>query len=194
MRHRRSKQFTPADLDLKNKEYSMPRTMVHAMWLLVLSTLFANPTLLIADGPKDNLTDNVRPIPPTGIELTAADRVELEIGLVVLRKQLNQLRTRQDKRTAALLPDVEIFYRAVHDALKYREFFAPRDVNEAKQLLAGGRVRATQLAAGKAPWTTQTGLEPRRVAGGRSEIRSRPSCARAYLSKSLELESVCSAQ
>ena len=114
----------------------MPRTMVHAMWLLVLSTLFASPTLLLADGPKDNLTDNVRPIPPAGIKLTAANRVELEIGLVVLRKQLKQLRTRRDKRTAALLPDVEIFHRAVHDALKYREFFAPSDVNEAKQLLA----------------------------------------------------------
>ena len=36
--------------------------------------------------PQDNLTDNVRPIPPEGIELTAADRGELEMGLTALRK------------------------------------------------------------------------------------------------------------
>jgi pimeloyl-ACP methyl ester carboxylesterase len=132
--------------------------MVHTIKLLLLSTFLVCPSLLLADGPKDNETENVRQIPPSGIELTAADRGELEAGLTALRKQIDQLRTRRDKQSEALLPDVEIFYRAVHVALKYREFFAPRDVNEAKQLLAHGRRRATQLAAGQAPWTTQTGL------------------------------------
>jgi len=97
----------------------MPSAMVDTTRLLILSTLFACPSLLLADGPQDNLTENVRPIPPEGIELTAADRGELETGLTALRKQIDQLRTRQDERTKTLMPDVEIFYRAVHDALTY---------------------------------------------------------------------------
>ena len=49
------------------------------MLLPVSVLLFA--TILRGDGPRDNLPDNVRPVPPPGIEVPAEDRAELEAGL-----------------------------------------------------------------------------------------------------------------
>ena len=53
---------------------------------------------------------------------------------------------------------MRIYARAVHDALTYKEFFKLEDVDRADSLLAEGIERAEQLAAGKAPWTTASGL------------------------------------
>jgi pimeloyl-ACP methyl ester carboxylesterase len=113
-----------------------------------------------ADGPKDNLADAVRPIPPVGVELSAADRNELQEGLNKLEKQLAQLRKRaqKDKSIAELIPDVEIFHRAVSGALTYREFFVQADVAKGKTLLRDGLKRADQLLSGEAPWTRDSGL------------------------------------
>jgi len=66
-----------------------------------------------------------------------------------------------------LLPDVEIFYRAVSDALTYREFFAKRDIIAGKRVLQAGQQRADLLLQGKAPWTTAPGLV---VRGYRSQL------------------------
>lgn len=117
-------------------------------------------SLAWADGPKDNQIDGVRPIPPLGVEVSQADRAELEQGLSQLRGQIDQLRGRavKDKKIAELLPDVEIYDRAVRDALKYREFFVAGDIPKGKSLLVDGLRRAEQLLAGDAPWTRQTGL------------------------------------
>jgi pimeloyl-ACP methyl ester carboxylesterase len=133
--------------------------------LLILLSLA--PTLSFADGPRDNIPDNVRPIPPEGIEVSEADRKELDQGLQWVAAKLVKLREVEDEQTRKLIPDVEIFYRAVHDALKYNEFFAPADVKNAKEVLKAGADRAEQLLAGESPWTTQTGLV---VRGFRSKL------------------------
>ena len=98
-------------------------------------------------------------VPPAGIEVPAADRTELERGLAVARK-CNQrfVDSSKDARVKSLLPDVQIFQRAVSTALKDNEFFAPAEIARAKDLLAEGRARAEQLAKGEAPWTKATGL------------------------------------
>jgi dienelactone hydrolase len=114
-----------------------------------------------ADGPKDNLPGQVRPIPPPGVDVSAADRTELEQGLKSLGQAIEQLRKSKDARVQELIPDVEIYRKAVSDALAYREFFVAKDVDKAKKLLKDGLARAEQLAAGKSPWTTQTGLVAR---------------------------------
>lgn len=124
-------------------------------------------TTAFGDGPKDNIPGKVRPIPRIGIEVPAPQQAELERQLAALKEQLAQLRRQKDRRIQDLLPDVEIFYRAVRTNLDHREFFAPADVKKAFTLLATGRQRAGQLLAGKAPWTTQTGLV---VRGYRSKI------------------------
>ncbi|MHC2070910.1 prolyl oligopeptidase family serine peptidase [Bremerella sp. T1] len=131
----------------------------------LITVLLAMP--LWADGPADNIPANVRPIPPLGIEVPADDAAELSQGLERLDDLIKQLKMRRDARTPQMLPDVEIFSRAIHQALKYREFYKPGDISAAKLTLAEGLNRAESLLEGKTPWTTQTGLV---VRGYRSKI------------------------
>ncbi|MBI1311537.1 prolyl oligopeptidase family serine peptidase [bacterium] len=140
----------------------MPR-FVAALSLAVV--VLSAPCL--ADGPQDNQAQNVRPVPPVGLELSGADRMELETGLKELDAAIAELRKKKDARTAELLPDVEIFSRAVRHGIQYRELFKPNDVNGAKKVLAEGKSRAAALLGGQAPWLTQKGLV---VRGFRSKI------------------------
>ncbi len=111
-----------------------------------------------ADGPGDNVPSKVRPVPPPGVDVPKTDREELEQGLAALGDQIKQLAGRKDARIARLLPDVQIFHKAVHDALDYNEFISKDDIGRAKSLLKEGRDRADQLLAGKAAWDNATGL------------------------------------
>ncbi|HEY2147919.1 MAG TPA: hypothetical protein VGH32_08280, partial [Pirellulales bacterium] len=111
-----------------------------------------------ADGPADNQPNSVRAIPPAGVGVRDADRKELDEGLAAIGDSLKKLAERKDSRTQRLLPDVQVFQKAVHDALEYTEFFAAGDIEKAKSLLKEGRERAEQLLAGKAPWESATGL------------------------------------
>ncbi|WP_417734304.1 prolyl oligopeptidase family serine peptidase [Rosistilla oblonga] len=135
--------------------------------LCSLLSLTLLSTLVLADGPQDNLAKTVRPVPPLGVELSAADSKELLDGLADLDAKIQQIRDAKQPLGQALLPDVEIFSRAIRDAVAHRELFAERDIKKAKQVLAEGIARADALASGKAPWTTQTGLV---VRGFRSRI------------------------
>ncbi|MCA9114115.1 MAG: prolyl oligopeptidase family serine peptidase [Planctomycetaceae bacterium] len=129
--------------------------------------LTAAAGLARGDGPADNNPETVRQVPRPGIELKDADRTELEEGLQKLEQKLRSLRSRRDALTPQRLPDVEIFYRAVHDALAYNEFFSNNDVAAGHRVLAEGHTRADALLAGKTPWTEQTGLV---VRGYRSRL------------------------
>ncbi len=132
----------------------MPRSWIYVMAL----TIAASPA--VADGPRDNLPDQVRPVPPPGIELPDADRAELEAGVRALGEQITSLTAAlKDKPALAeLLPDVEIYHKAVGWALAYNEFFNAREIPVARAMLQQGRARARQLAEGQAPWTTASGL------------------------------------
>src|SRR4051794_20292567 len=99
-----------------------------------------------ADGPGDNLAESVRRIPGPGIKVGADDRRELEDGLGLLGNKLGELESRPDPRTTPLLPDARVFYKAVHDALTHDEFFTPKDVARARDLIAEGNRRVQQLA------------------------------------------------
>lgn len=133
----------------------MPRLLARAA-LLLLSLL----TALRADGPQDNLADQVRRIPKLGIEAPPEQRAALEQGLAQLQAAIEPLRQREksDGKLRFLLPDVLIYHKAVSDALRYQELFDVKEINTAKALLAEGLSRAKQLAGGEAPWTRQTGL------------------------------------
>jgi dienelactone hydrolase len=110
-----------------------------------------------ADGPQDNVPSQVRRIPPQGIAVPEEDRKVLEIGL----RNLEQAIERIGDRPEDLRADVLIFHKAVHEALKYQEFFAPGDIAKAKALLREGLERAEHLRVGQAPWTTETGAVAR---------------------------------
>jgi hypothetical protein len=125
-----------------------------------LLVLLALPLAALADGPGDNLPDKVRPVPPPGIKVPNADRQELQAGLDELGRQIDALRASLKGKPALLdlLPDVEVYHKAVRYALQYGEFYKPAEIATAKALLKQGTERARQLQESKAPWTTATGL------------------------------------
>ena len=53
---------------------------------------------------------------------------------------------------------MQIFAKAVRDALTYQEFLTKDEIPRAKELLKTGKARAEKLLAGEAPWATQQGL------------------------------------
>ncbi|MGE0376689.1 MAG: prolyl oligopeptidase family serine peptidase, partial [Planctomycetaceae bacterium] len=137
--------------------------------LLVVAICFLSRTDGWADGATDNDTAHVRPIPPPGIEVSGDAKARLADGVATLRAEIEKLRDihRQDERLLSLLPDVEIFARAVDQAIRFNEMFAVEDIQRAASLLEEGAARAGQLAAGDAPWTRQKGLV---VRGFRSRL------------------------
>jgi hypothetical protein len=139
------------------------------MTLAALGVSVVCSAALVFDGPQDNLPNKVRPVPPPGIELPAADRERLQAGADKVGAAIESLRGKlKDKPALAdLLTDVEVYHKAVHDALKYNEFFNAREIAVADRLLERGMERARALEEGKAPWTTSTGLV---VRGYRSKI------------------------
>ncbi len=135
-----------------------------ALFMLLAAVAFSH-----ADGPGDNLPDKVRPVPPPGVAVPEADRAELQAGLDQLAKEIQALKESLKTKPALLdlLPDVEVYDKAVRWALLYNEFFKDTEIKTGKALLKQGLDRAAQLRDGKAPWTTATGLV---VRGYRSKI------------------------
>ncbi|MCF7847588.1 MAG: hypothetical protein K9M45_01965 [Kiritimatiellales bacterium] len=138
--------------------YLISRTTLNL--LLPVALLLCCGTVL-ADGPADNIPDAVRRIPPQGIDVPEKDRMKLRAGLDKLAAAM--ARVKDD----ALLPDVEIFHKAVRYALEYDEFQKTAELKYAAGQLEEGLKRAAALKAGDAPWTRQTGLV---VRGFRSKI------------------------
>ena len=99
-------------------------------------------------------------IPVPGITLTDAERSELTAGVATLRREIDAVAKEiaGEARLASLLPDVEIFHKAVDWALRYDEFMAAREIAYARALLTRGQERVTQLRARQAPWLTANGL------------------------------------
>ncbi len=128
-----------------------PRLVVSLAWLAL-----ATPAR--ADGPADNRPESVRPIPKPGIEVSPGDRKALEDGLAALQGAIDQLRGKKDPKVDALLPDVQIFHKAVREALTHREFLEAKEIAKAKHQLEEGRKRAEALLGGSSPWTGQFGL------------------------------------
>ncbi len=129
------------------------RTLTTIFWFALASTLFA-------DGPADNLPDKVRRVPPPGLAISADDRKELSDGVAQLGREIETLRGELKSRPAllALLPDAQIYHKAVHWALTYDEFYKTNETQTARALLRQGMDRVQSLRDGKAPWLTATGL------------------------------------
>ena len=126
----------------------MTRRLAALALLAALTGLITDPAA--ADGPKDNLPDNVRPIPPPGIAVPPNERAELQAGVDELGKEIEALRNELKSKPAllALLPDVQIFHNSVRYALTYYEFYDPKEFAVAKRHLQLGRERADELRHG----------------------------------------------
>ena len=97
---------------------------------------------------------------PRRIVVADGARAELERGVAELGREIEALRGWSPARAdlAELLPDVQIFHKAVQFALGLDEFYRTNDVALARDLLAQGRARARQLTAGQPAWVAATGL------------------------------------
>lgn len=125
--------------------------------VMLLGLLVVN---LRGDGPADNQVLSVRRIPPPGIPVPIAVRQELENKLLALNHRIETLRSdsQKNERAISLLPDIEIFYKAVDWALRYDQFYKEDEFDGARQLIEEGQKRADQLSQGSPEWIHQTGL------------------------------------
>jgi hypothetical protein len=96
-------------------------------------------------------------IPPPGNEISAADRRLLQEGAAKLSEEIADLRSLlKDKPDLLnLLPDIQIYHKAVDWPLKYHELI---DLKKATAALAHGMERAKLLREGKAPWLSAGGV------------------------------------
>ena len=119
-----------------------------------------------ASSPAQNRAQ--KQFPPAGVAIPEKDRAELTVGAAELGKDIAVLNlAKMPRDLQGLIPDVEVFHKAVDWALRYDEFYDVKQVATARTLLAEGKARAAALRDGKAPWTTQTGPV---VRGYRSKI------------------------
>src|SRR5262245_26065743 len=80
-------------------------------------------------GAQQSNTD-VRSLPPKGVEISAADRADVEAGVAQLGKEIEEVRVELKNKPALLdlAPDVQIFHNVVRYALAYNEFFKLEEV------------------------------------------------------------------
>ncbi|HRF02032.1 MAG TPA: prolyl oligopeptidase family serine peptidase [Pirellulaceae bacterium] len=110
------------------------------------------------DGPDDNRSETVRPIPPVGKPQEAATLERLRQASIELATRLAHFRETGAAELRPLWTDVEIFRRAVRIAVDQDGFFGDQDVAAAERMLAEGAKRLDQLERGEAPWTRASGL------------------------------------
>lgn len=123
-----------------------------------LAVLFFTSTVF-ADGPGDNLPDQVRRVPPLGIELTDEQSAQLRDGLAALKAEIDSLEKELAKKPELLrlIPDVEVFYNAVRFPFQYQEFQKGNELKVALAHLEQGKSRAAALRKGETPWLKQAG-------------------------------------
>jgi len=133
---------------------------MNTLLLLLLCSAF--------DGDRDNHPEKVRPIPLPGIAVPPEVRQELEAAAAALGKDIDQLKVDLKDKPALLdlLPDVQIFHKAVDVCLRYDEFHDPKEFDLARGQLREGHARARLLRAGTPEWTTSPGRHPRGYVSG----------------------------
>ncbi len=142
--------------------------MIRRLACLVVSILLLSTPVLMADGPADNVASSVRRIPKAGVKIAGEVREELEGKLAEFRAAIDKVAANSSPKTRDAVLDLEVVYKAVHDALKYDEFFEVNEIAKARKLLSIGQRWASTPVAPTAPrWPSENGLY---VSGYRSKI------------------------
>src|SRR6185369_12267227 len=104
--------------------------------------------------------EGVKAVPPPGISISDTNRAELEKGVLEFGKEIQSLRADLSGKPALLdlLPDAQIYHKAVDWALRFNEFYRTNEIQTARQLLTEGMARVKALREGHAPWASDTGL------------------------------------
>ena len=121
--------------------------------------LFLLTVSVFADGPADNKIENVRRIPPLGVEVPETEATELRAKLDAVAAEIATLKKELAKSPEflELIPDVEVFHRAARCALEYQEFQKPAEIKLALAQLDTALERVASLRKKEAPWLKQTG-------------------------------------
>ncbi|HEX3656890.1 MAG TPA: prolyl oligopeptidase family serine peptidase [Pirellulales bacterium] len=135
---------------LLNREATVVRSC-----LTLLLLLAAGP--LGAQTPDKAVPPISRKLPPPGISVPAEDRARLETAVSRLTRRVQTARGKLELPARERLPDVEIYLKAVQVALANDEFFDPKDVARADDLLRRGQARLDELTAGKPSWLGKHG-------------------------------------
>ena len=94
----------------------MSRKILPTVFFVLLTVSVAR-----ADGLRDNDPKSVRPVPRPGVRPAGSGFVQLPDKLKDLRARITRAASSKDPAIRALISDVEIYYRAVSDALTYNE-------------------------------------------------------------------------
>ncbi|EEF59119.1 prolyl oligopeptidase family serine peptidase [Pedosphaera parvula] len=118
----------------------------------VVGSLVGSAARVVAEEPPRQ--------PPRGIEVPAQVKADLEKGTAELGREIEELRRTLAKKPTLLesLPDVQIYYNAVHYALVDDIFYKTNDFANAYKLLREGSERVKALRSGQVPWNAATGL------------------------------------
>lgn len=101
-------------------------------------------TLASGDGPTDNVTTQVRPVPPIGVEVPEKVKAELLSKSQGVRDALAKLNLNVISRA-----QIEVIPRAVELAVEQGMFYVDKELAHANALLALAQQRLQAAAAGK---------------------------------------------
>lgn len=130
--------------------------MTRCVWLALVGA-----TLIPSAARAQTIPPLVRRLPPPGVAIPADERARLQAAIDKLAARI------RGAEGEKLLPDVEIYLKAVSWALENDEFYDLRDLPKAHELLATGHRRLDELQTGKPSWVMAKGLV---VRGYRSSI------------------------
>ncbi len=139
---------------------SLTTTLTAAALTATVAVTTLSPAPFVrADGPADNISEKVRRIPPAGLAIPDETRRELTDGVAKLGADLAAARTAfaQKPERLALLPDIQIFHKAVDWAVRYDEVFRTNEIAAAKLQLQFAQDRLNALQEGKSPWAVNPG-------------------------------------
>src|SRR5437879_3326231 len=127
---------------------------------LGLALMLASLRIAVAVLKAAESSTSERQVPPRGINVPDETRKELEAGAQSLAREIESLRVglKEQPDKLELLPDIQIFHKAVDWALRYDELYRSNEVQTALALLSQGKERAARLRNGEAPWISATGL------------------------------------
>ncbi len=112
---------------------------------LFLMTNAVSVNGLLADGPADNMLENVRPIPPEGVPVSDDVLKELSQASKALSEKIAAVKNASPEDRA----QVEVFARAVRMTVEDKMFYTDKEVQLARDTIALGEARLASLSAGK---------------------------------------------
>ncbi|MDB6130687.1 MAG: hypothetical protein JWM04_1794 [Verrucomicrobiales bacterium] len=96
-------------------------------------------------------------LPPPGIVVPDEAKASLRDELESLGKKIESSRNNLAVEESALLPDIEIYAKAVRYALNNNEFYKSNEINTAHRFLKTGANRLAMLESKTPDWITKTG-------------------------------------